>query len=52
MTEFRVGSAYDIPCESNSIDLIIAGGSTSFMDKIEKAVREMERVLKPWAFYR
>lgn len=48
LVKFQVGSAYDIPCESNSIDLIIAGGSTSFMDKKEKAVIEMERVLKPW----
>lgn len=48
LVKFQVGSAYDIPCDSDSIDLIIAGGSTSFMDKKEKAVSEMERVLKPW----
>jgi ubiquinone/menaquinone biosynthesis C-methylase UbiE len=48
--KFRVGSAYDIPCDSNSIDLIISGGSTSFMDDKSKAVSEMHRVLKDWGF--
>jgi len=48
LVKFEVGSAYDIPCEEKSIDLIIAGGSTSFMDDKEKAIKEMERVLKPW----
>ena len=48
--QFEVGSAYDIPCDDNSIDLIISGGSTSFMDDKSKAVREMFRVLKPWGF--
>ncbi len=48
LVKFEVGSAYDIPCKGNSIDLIIAGGSTSFMDDKEKAIKEMERVLMPW----
>lgn len=48
LVKFKVGSAYELPCEDNSIDLIIAGGSTSFMDKKETAVKEMERVLQPW----
>jgi ubiquinone/menaquinone biosynthesis C-methylase UbiE len=48
LVTFQVGSAYNIPCDKDSIDLIIAGGSTSFMDEKEKAVSEMERVLKPW----
>lgn len=48
LVKFQVGSAYDIPCDSNTIDLIISGGSTSFMDDKEKAVSEMERILKPW----
>lgn len=48
LVNFEVGSAYDIPCNDDSIDLIIAGGSTSFMDDKQKAIREMERVLRPW----
>lgn len=48
LVSFKVGSAYDIPCNESSVDLIIAGGSTSFMDDKEKAIIEMERVLKPW----
>lgn len=48
LVSFEQGSAYNIPCEDDSIDLIIAGGSTSFMDDKETAIAEMERVLKPW----
>lgn len=48
--KFKVGSAYDIPCKANSIDLIISGGSTSFMDDKSRAVSEMHRVLKDWGF--
>lgn len=50
LVKFKVGSAYDIPCDTNSIDLIIAGGSTSFMDDKSKAVSEMYRVLRNWGF--
>ena len=48
--KFEVASAYNIPCKSDSIDLIISGGSTSFMENKSKAVAEMYRVLKPWGF--
>lgn len=47
---FKVGSAYEIPYSQSSFDLIIAGGSTSFMDDKSKAIQEMKRVLKPWGF--
>ena len=50
LVKFRTASAYDIPCKSDSIDLIISGGSTSFMDDKSKAVSEMHRVLKNWGF--
>ena len=50
LVKFKVASAYDIPCSENSIDLIISGGATSFMDNKSKAVEEMYRVLKPWGF--
>ena len=50
LVKFKVASAYDIPCPTNSIDLIIAGGSTSFMNDKSKAVSEMYRVLKDWGF--
>lgn len=46
--KFQVGKAYSIPCDSDSFDLIVAGGSVSFMDNKEIAIKEMERVLKPW----
>lgn len=50
LVDFQTASAYDIPFEDNTFDLIIAGGSTSFMDDKSKAINEMERVLKPWGF--
>lgn len=50
LVDFKIGSAYDIPFSNNSFDLIIAGGSTSFMDDKNRAISEMERVLKPWGF--
>lgn len=50
LVRFEVGSAYDIPCTDNSIDLIVAGGSTSFMDDKQTAISEMKRVLRPWGF--
>lgn len=50
LVKFRIASAYDIPCRSKSIDLIISGGSTSFMDDKSKAMSEMYRVLRDWGF--
>jgi ubiquinone/menaquinone biosynthesis C-methylase UbiE len=50
LVKFKVGSAYNIPYKSELFDLIIAGGSTSFMDDKLKAVLEMHRVLKDWGF--
>lgn len=50
LVTFKVGSAYKIPCDDDKIDLIIAGGSTSFMNDRDTAVKEMWRVLKPWGF--
>lgn len=50
LVKFKVGSAYDIPSKSGFFDLIISGGSTSFMDDKSKAVAEMHRVLKNWGF--
>lgn len=50
LVTFMVGSAYDIPCKDDSIDLIISGGSTSFMEDKSRAVSEMYRVLKNWGF--
>lgn len=47
---FKFGSAYDIPFEDNSFDLVMCGGATSFMDNKSKAVSEYFRVLKPWGF--
>lgn len=50
LVKFVVASAYDIPCADQSIDLIISGGSTSFMDDKSTAVSEMHRVLSDWGF--
>jgi ubiquinone/menaquinone biosynthesis C-methylase UbiE len=50
LVTFKVASAYDMPVSDGSIDLIIAGGSTSFMDDKKQAISEMHRVLKPWGF--
>ncbi len=50
LVKFVVASAYDIPCADQSIDLIISGGATSFMDDKSRAVSEMHRVLSNWGF--
>ena len=50
LVNFSVASAYDIPCADRSVDLIISGGATSFMDDKSKAVSEMYRVLSDWGF--
>lgn len=47
---FQVASAYDIPFEGNSFDLVITGNATSFMDKQQRAVSEYIRVVKPNGF--
>lgn len=48
--EFKLASAYDLPFENESFDLVVAGGATSFMQCKEKALSEYYRVLKPWRF--
>jgi ubiquinone/menaquinone biosynthesis C-methylase UbiE len=50
LVNFQVGSAYDIPFDDESFDLVVTGGATSFMDKKEKAISEYIRVTKPWGF--
>lgn len=45
---FQIGSAYDIPFDDCTFDLVVTGGATSFMDKKQKAISEYSRVLKPW----
>ena len=47
---FQVANAYEIPFPSDSFDLVMVGGATSFMDNKEKAITEYLRVLKPWGF--
>lgn len=46
--KFQLASAYDIPFEDNTFDIIMVGGATSFMAKKDKAISEYFRVLKPW----
>lgn len=50
LVKFKVGSAYNIPYKSNSFDLVITGGATSFMDNKQKAINEYIRVTKPWRY--
>ncbi len=50
LVNFQVGSAYEIPFDNDTFDLLIGGGATSFMDKKSKAVSEYVRVVKPWGF--
>lgn len=50
LVNFQVGSAYEIPFDDDTFDLLIGGGATSFMDKKSKAVSEYIRVVKPWGF--
>lgn len=47
---FEIGSAYDIPFEDDTFDLVICGGATSFMEEKQTAISEYYRVLKPWKF--
>ncbi len=49
-TDFRVGSAYDIPFKAQEFDLVFTGGATSFMDDKRKAIDEYLRVTKDWGF--
>jgi len=48
--DFQVGSAYEIPFENDTFDLVVTGGATSFMDKKQQAISEYKRVLKSWGF--
>lgn len=48
--QFRIGSAYDLPFENASFDLVLCNGATSFMEDKATAVTEYYRVLKPWGF--
>lgn len=50
LVNFRIGSAYEIPFDNDTFDLLIAGGATSFMDEKSRAVSEYLRVVKPWGF--
>ena len=43
----RLGSAYDIPSEDSSVDVIIMSHVLEHLDDPEKAMREISRVLKP-----
>lgn len=47
---FMKGSAYDLPFEDESFDLVICGNATSFMDKKDKAISEYFRVVRDWGF--
>lgn len=50
LVDFQVASAYEIPFEADTFDLVITGGATSFMDQKKLAIEEYMRVVKPWGF--
>jgi|GEM_PF-477906 len=41
------GGRVDFPCESQSFDIVIAGGVLEFVDDSERLFEEIQRVLKP-----
>jgi ubiquinone/menaquinone biosynthesis C-methylase UbiE len=45
--QFKVGSADDIPIESNSVDVVISFETIEHHDKHHEMMREIKRVLKP-----
>jgi len=45
--EFRVGSADNIPVDSNSVDVVVSFETIEHLDKHEEMMTEIKRVLKP-----
>lgn len=45
--EWRTGVAEDLPFEDDSFDVVVSQFAMMFFDDRQKAVREMERVLRP-----
>ena len=43
----RIGSAYEIPLESNSIDVVVLSHVLEHLEEPERAMREISRVLRP-----
>jgi len=43
----QLGDATELNFPNQSIDLVVSGGTLSFVDKREKAIKEIARVLKP-----
>ena len=49
--EIRVGDVEKLEFPNNSIDLIVSGGTLSFINDRKKAMQEIYRVLKPNGFF-
>lgn len=47
---FVVGDGSKLPFKNNSFDLTFSAGGTAFIPDFKKALREYERVTKPWGF--
>lgn len=47
---FEVADAQDLPFEDASMDVIVAGGATAFVQDRKRALGEYRRVLRPWGF--
>lgn len=49
--EIKVDDAENLSYENEYFDLVVSGGTLSFVDNPKKAVREITRVLKPGGFF-
>lgn len=45
---FAEASAYELPFDDETFDLVVTGGAFSFMDDRRRALGEAVRVLRPW----
>jgi ubiquinone/menaquinone biosynthesis C-methylase UbiE len=50
LVKFRTGSALSIPYPDNTFDLVVVGGTTSFIENKQEALKEYYRVVVPWGF--
>lgn len=48
---YQKGDVEKLEFKNNSFDLVISGGTLSFVNSREKAVKEVHRVLKPGGFF-
>ena len=49
--DFKVGTVYKLPYRSNSFDIVLAGLCISYFKDLDKAFKEINRVLKKNGFF-